>query len=192
MRIVGGRLKGKVLTAPVGPAVRPTGDRTREALFNVLVHRFQGRDGFSLEGAIVLDAFAGTGALGLEALSRGAARVAFLEQAPASLALIRANIAACRAEAVCKVVRGDACHPARAGEAATLALLDPPYGKGLALPAVIALAAAGWLAPGALVCVETEAKGTPAPPWPEAFEVADERTHGKARMTILRHLAPAQ
>lgn len=188
LRIVGGRLRGRRLVVPGGAGLRPTGERARESLFNVLLHRFQGRDGFSLIGARVLDVFAGTGALGLEALSRGAARVVFLENDRDSLAALAVNVAACEARGQTCILHSDARRPPRvAGNegAADLAFLDPPYDAPLASETLVALVAAGWLAPRALVCVETNAT-RPAPAWPEGFVLLDERRSGKARLTILR------
>jgi 16S rRNA (guanine966-N2)-methyltransferase len=191
VRIVGGDLRGKVLAAPEGRETRPTSDRARESLFNILTHRFQGRNGFSLVGAVVVDAFAGSGALGLEALSRGAAGVTFLETAGPALAALRSNIAACRADAACRVLPKDATRlPARAaGQApATLVLLDPPYGQGLAPLCLAALATGDWLAPGALVCAETEAPAKGAvsgQDWPAGFTPLHDRSQGKALLTFL-------
>jgi 16S rRNA (guanine966-N2)-methyltransferase len=188
MRIVGGQFRGKTLTAPEGQDTRPTSDRSRESLFNVLTHRFQGQGGFSLTGAVVVDAFAGSGALGLEALSRGAASATFLETAAPALTALRANLAACLVQDRCRVVRADATAPGKppAGTSqATLVLLDPPYGQGLAPRCLKGLAERGWLSPGALVCVETEAKAPPID-WPTGFSEEDQRSHGKARITILQ------
>ncbi|MCF8481376.1 MAG: 16S rRNA (guanine(966)-N(2))-methyltransferase RsmD [Rhodospirillum sp.] len=188
MRIIGGTFRGKALATPEGRDTRPTSDRTREALFNVLTHRFQGRDGFSLAGAVVVDAFAGSGALGLEALSRGADSATFLETGALALTALRANATACRVQDRCRVVRADATAPGKppaGAPPATLVLLDPPYGQGLAPLCLAALADRGWLAPGALACVETEAKAPPIN-WPEGFSEEDQRAHGKARLTILQ------
>jgi 16S rRNA (guanine966-N2)-methyltransferase len=184
MRIVGGRHRGRVLRAPAGRDVRPTADRTRESLFNILEHGHSKPGGGSpLTGATVLDAFAGTGAMGLEALSRGAARALFMENAAPALAALRANIAACGEEARCEIVRADATHPPRARTACAIAFLDPPYGKGLAEAALSALAKAGWLADGAISTVElAEADDFTAP---EGFEQVDERRYGAARIILL-------
>ena len=133
--------------------MRPTSDRAREALFDILAHgRFADRPVFA--DARVLDAFAGTGALGLEALSRGAAQASFIEKDKGVLALLRGNIAALGEEENAAVLAADALHPPSAAAPVTLAFLDPPYGEDLAAPARAALAAAGWLAPDALVVVE--------------------------------------
>src|SRR5579875_3162710 len=141
MRIIAGRHRGKLLRAPEGIGVRPTGARAREALFDILAHgRFADRPVY--EGARVLDAFAGTGAFGLEALSRGADHASFIEKDRAALAALRANIAAVREEKNASVIAGDALHPPRAAMSCSLAFLDPPYGEALAPPALAALAAA--------------------------------------------------
>ncbi|MCU0887173.1 MAG: 16S rRNA (guanine(966)-N(2))-methyltransferase RsmD [Rubritepida sp.] len=179
MRIIAGRWRGRRLVAPAGETTRPTGERARQALFDMLWHApWAGRA--RVEGAIVLDAFAGTGALGLEALSRGATHATFLEQDRAALAALRANVAACGAEA--RVLAADATRPPRAPHPCTLLFLDPPYGAGLVAPALAALDAAGWIAPGALVCAELGPRD--APPGTRFAPLA-ERTHGLARLLVL-------
>ena len=196
MRIVGGALRGRKLKAPPGAAVRPTSDRAREALFNLLAHGAALR-GLSLNGAVVLDAFAGTGALGLEALSRGAVRAIFLESDRAALAALAANVRALGQEDRALVVARDATRPgppsnvpAKAGiggpapAEASIAFLDPPYGSGLAAPALAALAQAGWLADGALAVVEHGAREALQPP--AGFERLDERRYGAAMLSFLR------
>ena len=180
MRIIAGRWKGKRLVAPEGTATRPTSDRARQALFDMLWHApWGGRE--AIEGAEVLDAFAGTGALGLEALSRGASRATFIEQDRAALAALRANAAACGAEA--RILAADATRPPRAPRPCGLVFLDPPYGQGLLDPALAALDAAGWIAPGALVCAEAGPRD--APPQTRFTPLAD-RAHGKAHLWVLR------
>lgn len=154
VRIIAGSLRGRVLQAPAGLATRPTAQRMRQALFDMLMHApwAAGR----VAGARVLDAFAGTGALGLEALSRGAGFCVFLERDRAALAVVRANVAACRMEPASQVVAGDALKPpALPGGPCDLVFLDPPYGQDLVPQAVAALQAAGWMAPGALLIAET-------------------------------------
>jgi len=184
MRVVGGRHRGRKLIAPQGDAVRPTSDRAREALFNILAHGEFAAAGLPFAAENVVDAFAGTGALGIEALSRGAARTAFIEKDRAALAALRNNLAALDEEDSADVIAGDATRPPRAPYAAALALLDPPYGSGLAGPALAALAAMGWLAPRALVVVELAAKEIFEPT--EEFIVLDERKYGAARLVFLR------
>jgi len=185
MRIIAGRWKGRALVAPPGLATRPTSDRARQAIFDQLWHApWAGRD--MLEGATVLDAFAGTGAMGLEALSRGAARVFFMEQDRAALAALRANIAACKAGDACRVIAGDVTAPPLAAAPCTLVFLDPPYGKGLVPRALAALQAKGWIAPGGLIIAETgRDEETVVPP---GFEVLSTRDHGAARLSALRAL----
>ncbi len=182
MRIVAGRHRGRRLTAPEGLAVRPTGDRTREALFDILT---SGRAAPALEGAQVLDAFAGTGALGLEALSRGAARVTFMESLSAALAALKHNIAALDEDARCRVLQADVLRPPAAEEddAPAIVLMDPPYGQGLAAPALEGLAAAGWIGPETLVVIELMAGESLAPP--PGFALRDSRKYGQARLVFL-------
>ena len=153
MRIVGGAWRGRNLVAPAGTTTRPTADRLRQTIFDMLLHApWAGRD--ALVGARVLDAFAGTGALGLEALSRGAAAAVFIERDRAALAALRSNIATCRAEDRVTICVADASRPP-AGGVCGLVFLDPPYGQGLLDVAVPALRAAGWIDAGALLVVET-------------------------------------
>lgn len=185
MRVVGGRHKGRPLEAPTGRDVRPTGDRVREAVFNVLIHSGWGPDGADpVAGAVVLDAFCGTGALALEALSRGAARAVLMDTAPASLDAARRNIARLGEGERARAMRGDATRPPSATAAATLCFLDPPYGKGMAAPALEALARAGWLAPGAVCAVELAKTDDVAPP--PGFEPLDERRYGDTKILFLR------
>jgi 16S rRNA (guanine966-N2)-methyltransferase len=184
MRIIGGRHRGRRLAAPQGLAVRPTSDRAREALFDILSHGRFAACGLPFADETVLDAFAGTGALGLEALSRGAARAVFIENAAPALAALRRNIAALGEGGRTLILPGDATRPPRAGEACALVFIDPPYRSGLAGPALLALDAAGWLRPGALVVLETAARERPPPP--AGFTLLDERVYGAARLTFLR------
>lgn len=154
MRIIGGAFRGRRLAA-VGKGdaaahLRPTLDRTRESVFNIIESRYAQ----ALQDAVVLDAFAGTGALGLEALSRGASHVTFIEHGRAALKLLHANIATCGAEAHTHIVARDVRRLGRAGTPANLLFLDPPYGKGLGEEALQVLIKNGWLVPGALVVWE--------------------------------------
>ena len=179
MRIVAGAWRGRMLAAPPGDATRPTADRVRQALFDRLMHApWAGRT--IIENARVLDAFAGTGALGLEALSRGAGHATFIECGQAALAALRANVAACRAQARCTVLAADARLPPF-GRACDLVFLDPPYGQDLIIPALDALHAAGWIAPEALIVAEIGRDE--APPWPAPL---DDRIQGAARVVIWR------
>lgn len=175
MRIVGGRFRGHPLQGPRGPGIRPTSDRLRETMFNVLAHAY----GDPVTGARVLDLFAGTGALGLEALSRGAADAVFVDESAEARGLIRANVEALGLGGVTRLFRRDATKLGPVGKAApaTLAFLDPPYGRGLAERALAAAAEGGWLAPGAL-CVVEEAREA-AFTWPAGFEGLERREQGE-------------
>ena len=184
MRVVGGRHRGRKLVAPPGEAVRPTSDRAREALFNILSHGDFAAAGLPFADENVLDAFAGTGAFGIEALSRGAARAAFIETDRAALGVLRRNLAALDEEDAADIIAGDATRPPRAPYAAALAFLDPPYRRGLGAPALAALAQMGWLAPRALAVVELAAKEPFSPP--AGFAMLDERVYGAARLIFLR------
>lgn len=184
MRIIAGKHRGRKLLAPQGGEVRPTAERAREALFDILAH---GRlsDGPAYEDAQVLDAFAGTGAFGLEALSRGARRVTFIEKDRAVRAVLMQNIAALGETQNTAIIAGDATKPPRASGPCTLAFLDPPYREDLAAPALTALAKTGWLADGALVIVELAAREDSE--LPEGFTVLDERRYGAAKFIFLRY-----
>ena len=184
MRIVGGAHRGLTL-AEVGagdPAahLRPTSDRVREALFNMLC---QGRWGDLVRGQRVLDLFAGTGALGLEALSRGAVLVTLVDDGAAARALIRTNIEKMRAMGVTRLYRRDARDLGEnRGPGFGLVFLDPPYGKALGERALASAGAGGWLAPGAVVVWEENAPMGP----PEGFDLLDQRRYGETWITILR------
>ena len=187
MRIIGGASRGLKL-AEVGegdPAahLRPTSDRVREAIFNLLINGRVAQGGDPITGARVLDLFAGTGALGLEALSRGAARVAFVDDGTAARALLRRNIDLMRAMGVTDIWRRDATSmgPNR-GPGYGLVFLDPPYGKGLGERALASCVAGGWLAPGALIVWEESAAPLP----PEGFALIDQRSYGGTVITLLR------
>lgn len=184
MRIVGGTLRGRPLAAPGDEHIRPTSDRVREAIFNILAH---GIADFELEGARVLDLFAGTGALGLEALSRGGRFCLFVEEDAEARGLIRRNIEAFGLTGVTKIFRRDATDlgPAANQAGHALALLDPPYGKGLAEKALSAAAAGGWLAEGA-ICVVEERKDVVLV-LPPRFVRMDARTWGDTGVTFLRY-----
>jgi len=162
MRIVGGRLRGRALATPKSSAIRPTADRLRESLFNILTHAY----GDPVTDARVLDLFAGTGALGLEALSRGAAFALLVDDAAAARALMRDNVASLGLGGTARIFRRDAtalgeAHPV---EPFSLAFLDPPYGQGLAERALISARAGKWLLPDALVVVEEAADAAFKPP----------------------------
>jgi 16S rRNA (guanine966-N2)-methyltransferase len=179
MRIVAGDWRGRRLTAPSGTETRPTADRMRQALFDMLMHApWAGRGVF--EGASVLDVFAGTGALGLEALSRGAASAVFVERSRPALATLRANIDVCRAGDRCEVLPIDALSIS-AGKRADIVFLDPPYGQDLIPLALIRMRSVGRVGPGSLVVAET-GRDEPA----LDVESLSERRHGAARVTIWR------
>lgn len=163
MRIVGGIHKGRALHAPQNRAIRPTSDRVREAMFNMLAHA---GGGFQFSGARVLDLFAGTGALGLEALSRGAQFALFIEENTAARGLIRTNAETLGATGICKIWRRNAAHlsPRQAIAGFDLVFADPPYNKGLADSALTALVAGNWLNEAALVVVEEAKSAILAPP----------------------------
>jgi 16S rRNA (guanine966-N2)-methyltransferase len=185
LKIVGGKHRGRALDAPEGQKVRPTSSRTREALFNILAHAKWHEDGTSpLIGARVLDAFAGSGALGLEALSRGAAHATFLDNDAASIRLIGENLRKLNEVGAAKVVRADATRPPPAREPCDLVFLDPPYRSGHAAAALSALAEAGWLAANAVVAVELAHNEDIVPP--AGFDAIDERRYGAAKVMILR------
>ena len=161
MRIIAGAWRGRALTSPQGQTTRPTADRVRQALFDRLMHApWAGRQ--AIEGAKILDGFAGTGALGLEALSRGAAQATFFEHDKQALIALRANIAACTAQSRCDIHATDILNPPP-GTPHTLIFLDPPYGKTLLEPALAALRNAGWIAPDALLTIETARDEDPPP-----------------------------
>ena len=186
LKIVGGKHRGRMLEAPEGHDVRPTASRAREALFNIVAHANWHGDGTSpLVEARVLDAFAGSGALGLEALSRGAAHATFLDNDARSIKLIGENLRKLGETAVAKVVRADATRPPPGREPCDLVFLDPPYRSAQAAPALAALAEAGWLRPGAIATVELAHNEDLIPP--KGFEAIDERRYGAAKIVILRY-----
>jgi 16S rRNA (guanine966-N2)-methyltransferase len=182
MRIVGGRFRGRALATPKSQAIRPTADRLRESLFNILAHAY----GDPVTGARVLDLFAGTGALGLEALSRGARLAMFIDDDAEARGLIRGNVDALGLGGATKIFRRDATRLGPAGpvEPFSLAFLDPPYGQGLAERALLSAQAGGWLAPGALVLVEEAAGSGFAPP--EGFDELERRAYGETQLVFLR------
>ena len=188
MRIVSGQYKGKSIAAPEGSATRPTSDRAREAVFNILEHAPWVP---SLRGARALDLFAGSGALGLEALSRGAAFCLFVETDEAARGAIRDNVEALHLFGCTRIHRRDATdlgpRPASAGPAFDLVFLDPPYAKGLGEKALAGLDAEAWLKPGAVLVFERgEGEGDLRPgDVPGAYELIDERRYGAARVLFL-------
>lgn len=184
MRIVGGKFRGAALAAPRSQAIRPTADRTRESLFNILAHR----PDVAFEGARVIDLFAGTGALGLEALSRGAAFALFVDDGAEARALIRENMETLRQNGNARIFRRDA---AKLGERSAMApfdiaFLDPPYGRGLGERALEALDRGGWLREGALVVFEEAAKTEVAITAP--YRNCDERIYGASIVRLLHYI----
>ena len=182
MRIVGGAWRGRKLTVPSTDAIRPTSDRLRESLFNVLTHAY----GDAVAGARVLDLFAGTGALGFEALSRGAAYALLVDEGAEARAVIRANIEALGAEGVTRLFRRDATRlgPASAAGRFSLVLCDPPYGRGLAPLALASAVSGGWLHDGALAVVE-EAEAVQVE-WPAGFSELERRSYGDTAIALAR------
>jgi len=185
MRVVGGRLKGRNIASPSTQAIRPTADRLRESVFNILIHAYNN----PIEGARVLDLFAGTGALGIEAVSRGAVFTLFVDNGAEARALLRNNVESLGLGGVTKVYRRDATDPGPVHpmEPFSLAFLDPPYGKGLAEKSLASLRDGGWLTPAALVVVE-EAKAA-AFAAPEGFEELERRAYDDTEFLFLRAVA---
>ena len=182
MRIVGGRFRGRALSAPKSQAIRPTADRLRESLFNILIHAY----GDPIDGARVLDLFAGTGALGFEALSRGAAFVLFVDDGAEARALLRGNVETLGVGGATRIFRRDAtklgvAHPV---EPFSLVFLDPPYAKGLAGRSLASARDGGWLASQALIVVEEAAEaGFKAP---EEFKELERRKYDDTEFVFLR------
>jgi 16S rRNA (guanine966-N2)-methyltransferase len=176
-------LRGRALATPEGAAIRPTSDRVREAVFNILAH---GIDDFAIEGARVLDLFAGTGALGIEALSRGAAFALFVEEDASARGLLRRNIEALGLTGETRIYRRDATRlgPALPRERFGLVFADPPYGKGLGEAALAAAGGGGWLEPGAVAVLEERADA--AITWPSGFEALDDRRWGDTAVHFAR------
>lgn len=186
MRIVGGRLRGRALHAPKSVAIRPTSDRVRESIFNVLAH---GTLSATLDDARVIDLFSGTGALGIESLSRGAKFCLFVESDPTARGLIRSNVETFALTGVCKIFRRDACDLGPIGTMSSfdIAFLDPPYGKGLAERALASLRDGGWLSADAVVVVEESdsAEVTDV----AGFDHLDRRVYGDTQVVFLKRVA---
>ena len=182
MRVVGGSLRGRALAGPNSAAIRPTADRLRESLFNILAHAY----GDPVSGARVLDLFAGTGALGIEALSRGADFVLFVDQSAEARALLRENVTALGLGGRSRIFRRDATKlgPVHPLEPFSLAFLDPPYGQALADSALAAARAGGWLRPGAIVVVEEEAKAQFTAP--QGFHERERRRYDDTEFVFLQ------
>ena len=182
MRVVGGRLRSRPLAGPKSAAVRPTTDRLREALFNILTHSYDD----PVTGARVLDLFAGTGALGIEAISRGTAYALFVDDGVEARALLRDNIEALGLGGVTRIFRRDAAKlgPAHPLEPFSLVFLDPPYGKGLAEKALVSAREGNWLKPDALVIVEEAADAEFKAP--EGFAELERRRYDDTEFVFLR------
>jgi 16S rRNA (guanine966-N2)-methyltransferase len=183
MRIVAGKFRGARIEAPKGLATRPTSDRVREALFNVLAH---GSPGVDFDGARVLDLFAGSGALGLEALSRGARFCLFVEENAEARGAIRGNVEALQLTGITKIWRRDATKLGEAGPLAPfdLIFLDPPYGRGLGSEALAAAVAGGWVAKGAVAAIEERADAEVA--LPPQFQELETRIYGDTKLVLAR------
>jgi 16S rRNA (guanine966-N2)-methyltransferase len=186
MRVVGGSLRGRTLASPKSQSIRPTADRLRESLFNILIHAYAD----PISGARVLDLFAGTGALGIEAMSRGAAFTLFVDDSAEARALLRENVATLGLGGVSRIFRRDATKlgPAHPIEPFALAFLDPPYGKGLAEQALASARAGGWLVADALIVVEEAAKAKFAAP--EGFAEVERRPYDDTEIVVLRFATP--
>ncbi|MGN6489678.1 MAG: 16S rRNA (guanine(966)-N(2))-methyltransferase RsmD [Devosia sp.] len=182
MRIVAGKFRGKALLSPADESIRPTSDRARQAVFNILASRI----GVHLDGLKVLDLFAGTGALGLEALSRGATSTVFVDTGAEARGIIRDHIEAFGAGGIAKLLRRDATALGLAGTMGPfdLVFLDPPYGKGLGEQALTSLRDGGWLAADATIVLEEAAEAELA--LPQGFVVDDRREYGVAAMYFIR------
>ncbi len=183
MRIVGGTLKGRSLKGPSNQDIRPTSDRLREAIFNILAHGDLS-EADPVKGARVIDLFAGTGALAFEALSRGASFALMVDEGSQARALLRENTESLGLGGVTRIFRRDACRLGAAppGPPFTLAFLDPPYGKNLVPPALVSLREGGWLAPNALVVVEEMAQAVVEA---QGFRVLERRDYGETAVTFL-------
>ncbi len=181
MRVISGRLRGRAIAAPKSKTIRPTADRLRESLFNVLAHAFDD----PVTGARVLDLFAGTGALGIEALSRGAGFALFVDDGAEARALLRENVAALGLGGTSKIFRRDATKLGEAHPVApfSLAFLDPPYGQGLGTAALTSARAGGWLMPEALTIVEEATKAEFVSP--EGFREVGRRRYDDTEFIFL-------
>jgi 16S rRNA (guanine966-N2)-methyltransferase len=185
MRIVAGKHRGRELQAPAGDGTRPTLGRARQSLFDILEHgKFSATGGSLLPDARVLEAFAGSGAFAFEALSRGAAFAAMIDNAKPAQAAMRANAAMLKETDHCRIHAADATRPPTADAPCDLVFLDPPYGKALGNPALIALKDAGWIDANSLVIVEVAAKEAFAAP--DGFDLLDERVYGPAKFMFLK------
>lgn len=186
MRIVAGKHRGRTLRAPEGRDVRPTSDRARQTLFDMLTHRKFAEANFEFEGVRVADVFCGTGALGLEALSRGAEHAVFMDIDRKAIEAARENAKNLGEDSRATFLQIDATRPPRCDDPCALIFLDPPYRSGLGEKVLAALAEKNWFAPGAIATVEIGATEDLAPP--DGFETVAERRVGAAKLLILRFL----
>jgi 16S rRNA (guanine966-N2)-methyltransferase len=188
MRIISGKYKGKIINSPQDYDIRPTSDRTRSALFNILCHGKLKSAGISdkpnFSELTVIDVFAGTGALGLEALSRGAKKVVFIEKSRKSINLLRKNINSLKAKNDCSIINKDATNLDKSNIKANVIFADPPYQKELVEPTIKSLIKNNWIADNAIVIIETEANEIFS--LPEEFELLDSRKYGKAKINIFK------
>lgn len=185
MKIISGKHRGRNIAMKQGKDIRPTTGRTRESIFNILSHgQFGTAETSPIFGRHVVDLFCGSGALGLEALSRGAQKVTFIDQSQDSLNLARDSAKAFGETGNCRFIRSDSTVLPTAHDACALAFLDPPYNSGLAPKALASLAAQGWLAPDAVCMVEISAKETLAPP--PRFSLIMDRVYGNSKIVLLR------
>ncbi len=182
MRIVAGRFKGATVAAPKTQATRPTSDRLRETIFNILAHGI----GLDLDGVRVLDLFAGSGALGLEAISRGARHCTFIEEGAEARGVVRRNMEELGLNGVAKIFRRDATKLGEVGtiEPFDLLFADPPYDKGLGELALVSARSGGWLKPDA-ICVVEERSSAPFEA-PDGFEELDRRSSGDSQIIFLK------
>lgn len=188
LKIIAGKHRGKNIQTKKNSAIRPTGARTRGAIFNILMHgQFGGQEHSPLIDKSVIDLFCGTGALGLEALSRGAKHVTFIDESGDSIALANSNIAHMKETENAQCIRSDSTSLPKARRQCSLAFLDPPYNSGLATKSLKSLAAQGWLEDGAVAVVEVSSRETLTAP--EHYIVFDERQYGNTKIVMLRYTA---
>lgn len=181
MRIIAGKFRSRKLLPPPSSITRPTADRTRESIFNII----NNLGGFKIEDATVLDAFAGSGALGLEALSRGAAHVSFLEKNPQAIKILKENIASLDISSQCSIIQGDATRPPKAPHPMELIFLDPPYDQAIEEPCLMGLQNQGWINSDTLIILETSTKRSLNLP-PKAALI-DQRRYGAALISFLSY-----
>lgn len=186
LTVIAGKYRGKKLRTKASASIRPTGSRARGAVFNILMHgKFGTHENSPLIDKSVIDLFCGTGALGIEALSRGAAHVTFVDQSSESIALVRENVAHMQAESNVHFIRSDSTALPVARTSCHLAFLDPPYNSGLAVKSLASLDTQGWLENGAIAVVELSKKEHLTPP--EHYTIFDEREYGNTKIVFLEY-----